>query len=727
MVRGVNIVPNQTMKRIEIHNSLILRKAFYNRKAFLTFVYSPNSISMDSYLFLRSGGLPFAVIIFYFLLPQSYLPQERNTLSNYEKYLHLAQVDTLSLEARKRFLRISFKSIKFSADDSLKYSRISKLVEVSSPLKDSVLFHRLASEGHKLATSLKNPSLLGDTHWNYGSYYLNKKEYDSSYFHYNSAYTAFAQARNDYYAGKMLYNMAYIASQTNDFTGAEILLFRSIKIFESTKKTQQQYRCYNLLGANADDMEEYGKALAYYKKAARLIPFLENSKYYQLENWNNLGVHFSKLGDFTQALPYFKKALPYQAILATNPMLHAKLLDNQAYCLLALGKTENVYSSMKKAMVLRDSIEDTEGLVISKLRFANYYGKVGDTLNAVVFAKDALQLAEKNYLTRDVLDALEKLSVLDKPNTLSYLQQHIALDKSLNARDRNLRNKFTAIQYETDKYIRENERLFRQRLWIVSGAIGVTLILLLIYLNTMQRAKNKELLFESEQQQYNEDLFLLALDNKTTPEIGRNQERLRISEELHDGILARLFSIRFKWGFLPLEGTSENLREHKQSLDALTDIETQIRNISHDLRNELIWNGLEFINEIENNLREKGEVGNFKYSFKYNGLQQWEAADYFLKINISRMLEEILQNIIKHAFATVVDVTFIVAEDQFVITVVDNGKGFRPWAVKKGIGLKNLTNRTQKLNGQITIQSQIGIGTTIVLSIPNKIINNGNY
>lgn len=682
---------------------------------------------MSTYYPSRGLEFPYAGILFLFVLPLPSIAQNKTTLPNFEKYLHQAQEDTLSLEARKSVLKISYKLIRHAAADSLKYARISKIVEVAAHLKDSALFKSLASRGYQLAQALDKPSFLGDAHWNYGSYYLMQKKYDSSYSHYNTAYKYFTAAHKDYYAGKMLYNMAYIASQSNDFTGAEVLLFRCIKIFESTNKPQQRYRCYNLLGTIADDMEEFEKSLTYYKEAAQLIPHFENAQYYQLENWNNLGVRLYKMKLFDEAIPYFNKALSYKDIITPVPSLHAKLLDNKAYCQVSQGQYENVAPAMRFAMALRDSIADTPGAVISRLRFASYYGKINDTLSAVAYAKDALNLAKENYLTRDVLDALELLAAVDRTNAVFYLQEHIALNKKLNARDRNLRNKFTAIQYGTDKYIRENERLFSQRLWIISGALGVTLIFLLIYLNTRQGAKNKELLFEREQQQYNEDLFLLALDNKTTLERGRNQERLRISEELHDGILARLFAVRFKWSLLALEGTAKNLMQHKRSINALTEIETEIRNISHDLRNELIWQELKFIKEMENNLSEKSEIGNFKYSFRYNNLPQWEAADYYLKINIARMLEEILQNIIKHAAATVVDVTFMVKEEQFEITVIDNGKGIGRLAATNGIGLKNLKNRSHKLNGQIAVNSKMGFGTTIALTIPNKILNNGNY
>ena len=656
---------------------------------------------------------PFVILVSLLLFSSPSSSQSSKILPDFDKYYNKSQQDSLSPQTRKRLLKISYQLLKHTYQDSIKYSRISKIVEASSHLQDSVFFDSVALEGLMLAQQLKNPSLIADAHWNYGAYYLREKKFKSSYYHYNSAFKLFSSIKNKYYAGKMLYNMAYISSQTNDFTGAEILLFRSIKKFEKAEKHKQLYLCYNLLGTNADDMEEYEKAFVYYTNAAAILPKIENPKYYQLELWNNMGVRLHKLEQYENAIIYFNKALSQIEMLSSHPALYAKLLDNKAFSLTALGVTKDIELSIEKALAVRDSIGDIAGGIVSRLRFASYYAKLGDTDRGISYAKEAFKRAEANQLTQDVLDALQLLATLDKANSPSYLQNHIALNKALTAQYQNLMNKFTAIQYETNKYISVNKRLFRQRLWITIGATTTTLLLLLIYLNTRQRVKNKELLFEHEQQLYNEDMFLMAMENKTTLERGRSLERLRISEELHDGILARLFAVRFKWAFIDLKGSTENLEQHKNSIALLAKIEAEIRNISHDLRNEIIWNELGFIHEIENILNERSEIGNFKTSLTHTNTEQWENLDYLYKINICRMLDEILQNVIKHAAATKVAVSFLLEEHKFIVLVTDNGKGFNKGLARKGIGLKNLKTRAKKLQGELTVNTKIGAGTTV--------------
>jgi len=717
MVPGANTVRNPIMKRIEIHNTLSVRKVFYNREAFLTFVYSPNPNVMSTYFPSQRREFHYGVILFLSLLPLTQNAQEQSSSLHIKKYVNQAEDQSLSLGARKKSLHLAYRLISKAPDDSLKYARLSKIVESSSYLQDSILFHHLAKEGLTLAKDMDRPHHLGDAHWNYGAYYLRIKNYDSSYVHYNSAYKYFTAAHNQYYAAKMLYNMAYIAGQTHDFTGAEILLFRSIKIFEKHNKSQQLYRCYNLLGNHADDMEEFDKSLTYYNKASRLLSQLDDREYYRLQHWNNLGVRLYKMKLYEEAIPYFTKALAHTDKLQFKPALYAKLLDNLAYSKVSLGNYDNVEEPMQRAMTLHDSIGDKAGTVTNTLRFANYYGKIGDTLTAIEYASQALKLAEKNHFTPEVLLALEMLAVLDANNAVYHLQRHLQLDKQLNARDRNLRNKFTAIQYETNKYIQENEKLFRQRLWISVVAVAISLILLLIYWNAQQRTKNKQLLFEREQQQLNEDLFLMALEQKNNLEKGRKIERHRISRELHDAVISKILSIRLRLeqGYFAAKNKATIEKIH---LEQLQEVETEIRNISHNLKSNSLWYDHDFLEIMEKVIKEKSEMANFEYVFHKQNPEAWEGLDDITKIHLSRMLDEILQNIYKYAACTLVKASFTTIDKNLLVTITDNGRGFNQTKANRGIGLKNLQDRTMKINGTLNINSQKGGGTTIRITIP---------
>lgn len=644
--------------------------------------------------------------------------KKRTFISTFDSLYSKACCDPLTTANKRKLLHLAFEANQFTQNDSIKFWNLSKLSVLASELGDSVQFKKFAAASLKLAQGYNNHQFLGDVYWNYGYYHLDHKRYDSAYTFYHKAYKSFNQVPHRYYQAKMLYNMAFINAQIKDFTTAEQQLFQAAEIFQDENRFKQLYLVYNLLGTISDDLEEYQEALKFYSIAAKTLKDFPDKDHFRGEVSNNIGVIHQKIEQHSTAIDFFNKGLSDTSLFLEQPLLYAKLLDNRAYSTYLFSSALNVLDNFKLAQRIRDSLKDDAGSVISRIHQAYFYSRSGDTLTAITLAKEAFNIAQKSNLNRDVLKTLEMLSNLDQEFSNQYLRQHILLNKELYEKERKVREKFMRIRFETDNYISENQRLFRERIWIVSGAAFIGLFLLLLYINSRYRAKNKALLFEKEQQQYNEDMFLLALENKTTLERGRNLERLRISEELHDGILAKLFSVRFKWPFINLSGTLDNLNQHQKSIEQLTDIETEIRNISHDLRNELIWEEMAFIDEVENTIKEKSEFGNFKYSFNCENISEWESLDYLKKINCSRMFDEIFQNTLTHAAATMVHVNLYREENLLVIKVEDNGRGFRPHSSKKGIGLKNLKNRTEKINGKATIESQLGHGTSIVIKFP---------
>jgi signal transduction histidine kinase len=291
----------------------------------------------------------------------------------------------------------------------------------------------------------------------------------------------------------------------------------------------------------------------------------------------------------------------------------------------------------------------------------------------------------------------------------------------LNARDRNLRNKFTAIQFETDKYIAENEKLFRQRLWISIAAITLIIFVLLIYWNARQRSRNKALLFEREQQQYNEDLFLMKLKQKTNLEKGKSEERLRISQELHDNIVSRLFTLRFRWLSVSLTGEAQMISLHRHFLELLEELEFDIRNLSYDLKKVVFFWEEKYLEILENILKEKKAIGGFDTYFECTNPGDWEQLSPLTKINLQRIFEEVLQNIAKHAQAKMVNVIMNRELGNLELSIRDNGKGMNLSKIRKGLGMKSLENRTEKLQGKIEVISSPGSGTTIKLQIPFKL------
>jgi signal transduction histidine kinase len=324
---------------------------------------------------------------------------------------------------------------------------------------------------------------------------------------------------------------------------------------------------------------------------------------------------------------------------------------------------------------------------------------------------------------RDKLETLLLLAKVDRKNSNIYLEEYVHLNDSLQNEDRKVRNKFTRIRFETDEYIEETEKLSQQKVFISIAAFFVFLLFSLAYFLRVQRSRNKELIFEKEQQKANEEIFSLMLKQQSKLEEGRLKERHRIAEDLHDGVLGKIFGTRLGLGFLTIKGDEETVEKHKVYVDELQNIEKEIRNISHELKNEILNSKEDFSKIIEEMILQKSELGKFKYKFSVDSEVYWDEMEDSVKINLYRIIQEALQNVIKYAEASLVKINIAIENKNLNLVVEDNGKGFKVNDKRKGIGLKNMQSRAAKLEGTFTVKSSLNKGTSIFVSCPTENIH----
>src|SRR5690606_121836 len=241
----------------------------------------------------------------------------------------------------------------------------------------------------------------------------------------------------------------------------------------------------------------------------------------------------------------------------------------------------------------------------------------------------------------------------------------------------------------------------------IIAAISI-LSLGLLYFIRLQKGKHQKLLFDQKQQEANEEIYGLMLKQQTKLEEGRVQERHRIAEDLHDGILSNLLGTRMNLGFLDLKGDNETMADYHRFLNEIQKIEKEIRSLSHELKGEDVPAITNFESIVDEYLKTQSLVGNFKSNIINKGIS-FDIINDFIKVNIFRILQEAVQNIIKHAQAKNVLINFYLNKEHLNLIIEDDGIGFHVDNDKKGIGLKNIASRVQKIKGSLRIDT-----------IPNK-------
>ena len=620
-----------------------------------------------------------------------------------------------SVEQQKRFLYKAYIKTISESKKSIKTKNLSTIAYRFHQLKDTLKFQKINKKALHQAKKDKDSFFIGDVHWNYASHYFKNEIYHKAYYHYNISYQYFNGIHKEYEAARMLYSMSFIKGRYRDYTGSEVLIMEAIKKFKNLKNYRYLYNSYNHLGLLQNDIHEYDKAIFYHQKALGYIPKIKKKGNYYAWSVSNIGLTYLEQGKYLEAIKYLNIALKNNN---NDINSYAKIIDNRAYCKLMLNDTIHIKKDFLESLYIRDSLNDKAGILINKIRLSKYYGYAQDTSKAYQYAKEANTLAKEINNGVDYLESLNLLSILDPKKAKQYLDRYIQFNDSLLTVERKVQNKFTRIAFETDEYIEETERLSEQKFWILGSGIGFIFILSLGYFLRVQKAKNEKLLLETEQQKANEEVYLLTLQQQTVLEQEKAEERNRISEELHDGILGRLFGTRLGLGFLDLTADKTTLEQRQSFLDELQDIEKEIRDVSHQLNNDFNSSEIGFTNIVNQLLKDKSVLGHFEFQLKIDKLVSWEKINEISKVNIYRIVQESLQNIVKHANAENVLISFSIENEFLLLEIKDDGKGFDSKKSKKGIGMKNIKSRVQKLKGTLKIISKKKEGTSLDIRIP---------
>lgn len=163
-------------------------------------------------------------------------------------------------------------------------------------------------------------------------------------------------------------------------------------------------------------------------------------------------------------------------------------------------------------------------------------------------------------------------------------------------------------------------------------------------------------------------------------------------------------------------GENSNMYLNRSSEYTLTAID-EIRKLTKGLTSVIQNIGLR--ETIENTARDTMEVNPVKISCAFEGFTEQRVNDKF-KLNVYRILQEQLNNILKHAKATKVAISLSQNKKNITLTISDNGVGFDMGKKRTGIGIDNIKSRAASYNGTADFISQPGQGCVLIVTFPYK-------
>ncbi len=526
---------------------------------------------------------------------------------------------------------------------------------------------------------------------------------DSAYFYYQKSINISKKINDSLAVGRRLLSTANLQREVKDFLGSEISSIEALKYLEPLDSAHKYLeRVYNNLGLLSKELGNFNEGMEYYNKALYNNNHTKDIRGYLFIN-NNLGLLHQQQNLHKKAREYFLKGLAFDSIKEKYPLHYALLLENLTYSNLAEGNDLKAEEKYNEVLGIRVEQNDFRNMGISHINFSNYYKEIKKYKKSKYHAIEALKYSKQTHNNKRWLEALLTLSELSEgTESKEYLREYITLNDSLFQQERQLKNQFAKIRYETEKTEKENEELKvenektqaeaeaqKQRATIGLLLSGISIMFLLSSISFF-RFRRKKLLFLAQLQKVE----------------AREEERRQIAKSLHDEVAGDLRLLHRK-----LEKSL--LVEEAQKLELVKD---NVRNLSHQL-SSVSFEEVPFRDQILNLV---SDYFSPQFIIKVNGLKEidWSEANKSIKRMLYLSLRECIQNCQKYADASKMTISFSINKKTVFLDVVDNGKGFDTTTQKKGIGLLNLQERVQELNGTLTIESEVGKGTHIIIQTP---------
>lgn len=518
---------------------------------------------------------------------------------------------------------------------------------------------------------------------------------------------------------KGLVQKGFAAIHLGDLTKATNLIKEAIALYQKLGDRLGEAKGYQAIGNISMQGRQVAEAQNQYRRAIPIL--MEEGKDADVAMIScSLSRTFIVDNHIDSAFAWNDKAKPIAAKYPDNLELNYMVWQNEGDYHARAGRLEEADRAFQKAMVFAQRMNTgyTLGGLLQVMSFAAFNN--GKLEKAVDYAERA----------RTVLEELGDYPMLQKTYQLLYtiyegkgdykkayesLDSYITIADSLFTKESMQQINDLNVKYETsekEKQIaeqelditRKNARL--RNLFFGLAAAGLMITLLVVLYVQRKKSYQQSLVTLKKEQ----DISLLkALMT------GEEKERNRLARELHDGLGGILAAAQMQISRLPAEPAGAAADDKQKAAELVSQAASETRRIAHNLLPEtLLRFGLdEALREYTQSITDSGLL---KIDYLSSGLDQ--PLEQSVELSIYRIIQELLNNIIKHAGATEALVQVQRPGNLLSITVEDNGKGFAPREeTKAGIGLSNIESRISYLNGSIDIRSEQQRGTSVYIEI----------
>ena len=588
-----------------------------------------------------------------------------------------------------------------------------------------------------LALKTKREADIAQSESDIGNIYNRKSVFDTALIHYYKALEIRARLKQDVKVAGIYTNIATVLMRQSKFEDALKINFKSLKIFEKVGDEGKQAIALGNIGNLYNELEQNKIAEQFLRKSLYLarktnLTVMEGNILVNLG-----GIKFENgvqrdsvinVGELDSALYYFLEA--EKILVKVNAIYNLAVVHNDIGRIYSQKKDfQQALLFYEKGLKERELLDDKYGMGLSYINLAEVEQLKGNNNKNIEYLNKAVEifLNVKNYLNlKQAYGKLAQAYELKKEylTSIKYYQLYEQYKDSIYTENNAKQMAEMQTKYDVEKKdlelaknkaeIESNEKQAFIKNIIIASIIALLLLLSIVAIlfyrkkQVEQQAKlNAEIAFQKE------------VRTKAIIE-AEEKERRRIAQDLHDGIGQLLSAAKLNLSNLDSNIPNQTVEQKSAMQNALSlvdDSVKEVRAVSHNMMpNTLIKLGLasavrEFITKL-------GNAPTLKAELEIVGLDA--RLDNQIETVLYRVIQEIINNIIKHANASQISMQLIRHDNELNIIIEDNGIGFDTNKLDsfEGIGLKGIQTRIEFLNGTVDFDSSLGRGTTVIIDVP---------
>lgn len=524
---------------------------------------------------------------------------------------------------------------------------------------------------------------------------------------------------NDFLISKSYISLAVVDKNEGKYPESLERYLSALKIADRLNDEQLLMTIYNGIGIIYKRMRRWDEALVYYTKANELA--IRNKEWNAVSyTFNNIGTIHLQKENWDAVTDNYDSAI-YYAEISGNKRAMATVLSNLGDLYREQKRYSLALNTFKECLRYDKENEDKYGMFMSYFQIARVYAENKDYKQSLKYFDSAEILTFEENLKRERVDLYGWRTNMEEGrnrypealryNKLSHLVNDTIISEQTSYNISELQTKYETEKKEQEIKLQQSE--ISKRNYVIGGISLLFLLGGLLGVSGYNRYRLKQ---KARLQQ--EVIRQQELATQAVIEAEEN-ERKRIAGDLHDGVgqtmSAAKMNLSVIYDDIPFSNEEQRLAFDKAM--ALVDEGCkEVRSVSHNIMpNALLKSGLanaigEFLNKIDSKV--------LKVSYYAEGLDERLPSN--TETVLYRVVQECVNNVIKHAEASSLDITLIKDDDDISITIEDNGKGFDKSKAEyfKGIGLQNMLTRVKYLKGTIDWDTAPGRGTVVTIDVP---------